>query len=70
MSISPHIGARTEVNEVPVTVWRALTPDQFGRTFNHPELGALTLDTLLQLYSWHSRHHLGHITALRAREGW
>ena len=53
-----------------VTVWRALTPDQFARTFNHPELGALTLDTLLQLYSWHSRHHLGHITALRAREGW
>jgi hypothetical protein len=53
-----------------VAVWRAMTPGQFARTFNHPELGALTLDTLLQLYSWHSRHHLGHIAALSAREGW
>jgi DinB superfamily len=52
-------------------VYHAMTPAQFTRTFFHPELNdTLTLDTHLQLYAWHSRHHVGHITALRTREGW
>ena len=51
-------------------IWPAVGPDQFARTFRHPELGLLTLDIHLQLYAWHSRHHVAHITALRAREGW
>src|SRR5688572_14346979 len=52
-------------------VYRAMTPAQFSRTFFHPELkDTLTLDTHVQLYGWHSRHHVGHITALRTREGW
>ena len=43
----------------------------YGRTFVHPEHGkTFTLDWLLQNYGWHSRHHVAHITALRAREGW
>jgi uncharacterized damage-inducible protein DinB len=52
------------------TVWRSLESAQFSRTLRHPQLGALTLDTHLQLYGWHSRHHVAHITALREREGW
>ena len=44
--------------------------DQFSRTLNHPERGVLRLDTMLSLYSWHSRHHVAHITALRKRMGW
>ena len=52
-------------------VYRSMAPAQFTRTFFHPELKeTLTLDTHVQLYGWHSRHHVGHITALRAREGW
>ena len=52
-------------------VYRAMTPAQFSRTFFHPEMKeTLTLDTHVQLYGWHSRHHVGHITALRTREGW
>ena len=51
-------------------LWRSLTPPQFGRIFQHPELGAVTLDSQLQMYAWHSRHHVAHITALRHREGW
>ena len=51
-------------------VWKAMAAEQFSRTFQHPELGPLTLDTHLQLYAWHSRHHVAHITALRQREGW
>jgi hypothetical protein len=52
------------------SVWKAVQPDQFSRTFQHPELGALTLDTHLHLYAWHSRHHVAHITGLRRRERW
>ena len=41
------------------------------RSFLHPERGgAVTLDEQLQTYSWHSLHHVAHITRLRQREGW
>lgn len=53
-----------------VAVCRGMTPEQFARTFRHPELGDLTVDTHLQLYGWHSRHHVAHITGLRTRNGW
>ena len=26
--------------------------------------------TLLELYAWHCRHHVAHITELRKRHGW
>jgi hypothetical protein len=54
-----------------VTVIAGMSVDQFSRSFIHPELGAeMTLDQLLQLYAWHSHHHLAHITELRKRERW
>jgi len=53
-----------------VNLLKALTPAQFARRFRHPEMGELSLDQLLALYSWHSRHHLAHITELRKRKGW
>jgi hypothetical protein len=49
---------------------RSLSPPDFSRTFLHPELGVLTLDTQLSLYDWHGRHHLAHITALKERMHW
>lgn len=36
----------------------------------HPETGRMTVDDVLGLYAWHSRHHVGHIRALRERMGW
>jgi hypothetical protein len=39
----------------------ALPDGAFARTLHHPESGDMTLDTLLQLYAWHGRHHLAHI---------
>lgn len=53
-----------------VALWRALQPADFVRTFRHPELGVLNLETLLRLYEWHGRHHTAHITSLRERMGW
>ena len=48
----------------------SLTPDQWKRTFRHPEMGLMTLDKTLALYAWHGRHHVAHITSLRGRNGW
>jgi hypothetical protein len=33
-------------------------------------MGAMTLEKTLALYAWHGQHHVTHITALRARNGW
>lgn len=53
-----------------VRLLRSLTPDEWKRTFRHPDLGPMTLEKTLALYAWHGRHHVAHITALREREGW
>jgi len=54
-----------------VLVLRSLTPDQQQRTFVHPEHGqTMTIAYQVQNYGWHGRHHVGHITALRQRQGW
>jgi hypothetical protein len=52
-------------------VLRSLTADQQHRTFVHPEHGqTMTLAYQVQNYGWHGRHHVGHINALRERQGW
>jgi hypothetical protein len=52
-----------------VILWRSLSPEQFSRKLIHPESGTLTLDNILEIYSWHGRHHTAHITRLRERAG-
>lgn len=47
-----------------------LTPDDYAKTFVHPENGLTRLDNWIQLYAWHSRHHVAHITELRKARGW
>jgi uncharacterized damage-inducible protein DinB len=49
---------------------RSMAPEDFARTFRHPATGVVTLDRNLQLYAWHGRHHLAHVTRLRERNGW
>ena len=51
-------------------LWRRLEPGQWSRRLRHPELGEMAVDELLAFYAWHGRHHVAHITELRAREGW
>ncbi len=53
-----------------VALLESMTKEDFQRGFNHPERGAMTLETNLALYDWHSRHHTAHITGLRQRQGW
>lgn len=49
---------------------RSLTDEQFNRTLQHPEWGTITMNSMLALYAWHSKHHLAHITELKKRMGW
>jgi uncharacterized damage-inducible protein DinB len=53
-----------------VILLRSLKPADFSRTFRHPEHGARDLDWLLQLYAWHGRHHVAHITSVREKLKW
>ncbi len=49
---------------------RDLSPEDWSRTFQHPEWGSISLETNLQLYAWHGEHHLAHVSGLRERMGW
>ena len=53
-----------------VALLRSLAPDQWKRSFRHPELGLMSLERTLALYAWHGRHHVMQITSLRQRNGW
>src|SRR6266513_4625505 len=70
MPIEPSLALLDGLHARWATVLRAMTPQQLQRPWYHPEIGAITVDYLVQTYGWHSRHHVGHITRLREREGW
>jgi uncharacterized damage-inducible protein DinB len=47
-----------------------MTSADYAKTFVHPANGLTRLDNWVQLYAWHSRHHVAHITELRKNRGW
>ena len=53
-----------------MVLWRAMTEEQFARTWKGPDFSFLPVDDLVRLYAWHGRHHTAHVTALREGEGW
>jgi hypothetical protein len=53
-----------------VMLLQSLTEDQWRRGYRHPDSGDVPLDVAALSYAWHSRHHVAHITHLRAQEGW
>jgi hypothetical protein len=53
-----------------VMLLQSLTPEQWQRGFNHTERGKMGLEFATVLYGWHSRHHVAHITHLRAAKKW
>ncbi len=53
-----------------VMLLQSLDAEQFARGFVHPERGRMTLEQVTLLYAWHSRHHVAHITHLRAARNW
>lgn len=53
-----------------VMLLQSLSQDQWKCGFNHPKQGPYTVEAATLLYAWHARHHVAHITHLRARENW
>jgi uncharacterized damage-inducible protein DinB len=53
-----------------VLMLRVLAGGQYARRLRHPDWGLVSLDQMLALYAWHSRHHVAHVTSLRLRRGW
>jgi hypothetical protein len=49
---------------------RGMSEADYARRLIHPDNGLMTMAVLIELYSWHGRHHVAHITSLREREGW
>jgi hypothetical protein len=47
-----------------------LTDDQWKRAAFHPERGELSMDNILEMYSWHGPHHIEQITNLRKSKNW
>ncbi|HTU41436.1 MAG TPA: DinB family protein, partial [Candidatus Aquilonibacter sp.] len=53
-----------------VRLLRSLQPEDWKRSFRHPELGPVSLEKNLAIYAWHGRHHVAHVSELRKRMGW
>ena len=53
-----------------VELLKNMSDADFEREFKHPETGNWTLEKVLRLYAWHSRHHTAQITNTRERNGW
>jgi DinB superfamily len=53
-----------------VMLLQSLDGRQWGRGYNHPEDGRVTIELATLTYAWHSRHHVSQITHLRAKEDW
>ncbi len=53
-----------------VSLLKTIKPEEWKRTFNHPERGVVSLENNLAMYAWHGRHHVAHVTELRKRMGW
>lgn len=53
-----------------VSMMRHMDTADWAKTLQHPENGPMSLDRMLQLYAWHGKHHVAHITVLRQQQGW
>ena len=54
-----------------VALLQTFGPAEWRRGYHHPDQGEVVpLDAALGMYAWHGRHHVAHVTALRARMGW
>jgi hypothetical protein len=68
--VEPSLQLIDSMHDRWVRLLGTLSDADFARSFRHPDLGLVRLDTNLALYAWHGRHHAAHITGLRQRNGW
>ncbi len=53
-----------------VKLLKSLSPQDFKRSFRHPEHGLVSLERTLAIYAYHGKHHVAQINSLRKRMGW
>ena len=54
-----------------ITFFSSLTGEQFKREYLHPERSKkYPIYVVMELYTWHSLHHLEHIRVLKNKKGW
>lgn len=71
MPIGSSLGIIAGVHARWVAVLRGMSTADLQRTFFHPEQQReQPLSEVLEMYVWHSGHHLAHITGLKTRSGW
>lgn len=71
MALEPSFGIIAGTHARWVVLMRSMAPPEYDRAFYHPEQQReISLAEALELYVWHSAHHLRHITALKERMGW
>lgn len=70
MPVEWSLGILEGVHARWVTLLNSMDEAQWKRTWNHSERGVQRLDVVTLLYAWHCRHHVAHITHLRAQQGW
>ena len=60
--IDPSLALLTGLHAKWVQVLESMTPNEFARTFVHPQTGeTVSLWTALNYYPWHARHHTAQI---------
>ena len=71
LPVAPSFEILDGVHARLLTLIDSMTPEQWQRGFVHPEHGrTMNLWQTAALYAWHSRHHVAHISNLRARNSW
>jgi uncharacterized damage-inducible protein DinB len=69
--IEPSLALLDNLHKRWVFLLQSLADADWARTFRHPDWKQpMSIDTALALYSWHGKHHVAHITALRERNAW
>ncbi len=70
MPVSLSVDLLDRMHARLVTLLRSIPEGDFQRSLHHTQNGPMTVDALLGMYSWHGRHHVAHVTALRERMQW
>jgi uncharacterized damage-inducible protein DinB len=69
-AIAPSLDLLAALHVRWVELLAGLDAQEWKRGYLHPESGRQSLEQVLALYDWHSRHHLAHVTGLRNRLHW
>ncbi len=70
-AIEPSLALLDGLHSKWAQVLQSMTPQQYERTFVHPQTGeTVSLWLALNYYPWHGRHHTGQILWLREQHGW